>query len=144
MKKADFVYEIDEHETFFYSQLSERGKRQYAGLEAMKIGYNGVEIVSRRLDIHKHTVRKGKKELLTKTVLPTNKIRQKGGGRKKNSCCKGIDWNPVTRSFLFYCRQSNGLQCFMDKSDIMSNSAKIEIAKDFRELSRDKEVAEKL
>jgi len=32
----------------------------------------------------------------------------------------------------------------MDKSDIMSNSAKIEIAKDFRELSRDKEVAEKL
>ncbi|KAA6323555.1 hypothetical protein EZS27_027011, partial [termite gut metagenome] len=37
MKKEDFTYEIEKHEKFFYSQLSEREKRLYTGLEAMKI-----------------------------------------------------------------------------------------------------------
>lgn len=91
MKKSDFEYEIEKHEKFFYSQLSERGKRQYAGLEAMKIGYNGVSIISKKLDINKHTVRQGKKELLQKLILPSNKIRRKGGGRKKNACHQGLD-----------------------------------------------------
>jgi hypothetical protein len=91
MKKADFVYEIESHEIFFYTQLSERGKRQYAGLEAMKIGYNGVSVISEKFDIHKHTIRKGKKELTEQLVPPLNKIRKKGGGRKKNVCCKGSD-----------------------------------------------------
>jgi len=91
MKKEDFEYDIDKHESFFYSQLSERGKRQYAGLEAMKLGYNGVNDVSKRLGIHKHTIRKGKKELLDRIIPPTNKIRQKGGGRKKNACRKWIN-----------------------------------------------------
>lgn len=86
MKKVDFEYELETHERFFYSQLSERGKRQYAGLEAMKIGYNGVSIISKKLGIHKHTIRTGKKELLAQIVPPPKKIRQKGGGRKKNSC----------------------------------------------------------
>ena len=63
MKKEDFAYEIETHERFFYTQLSERGKRQYAGLEAMKIGYNGVSIISKKFAIHKHTIRTGKKEL---------------------------------------------------------------------------------
>jgi len=83
MKKVDFNYEIEKQEKFFYLQLSERGKRQYAGLEAMKLGYNGVAIVSLKYGIHRHTVRKGKKELLEQIVLPVGKVRQKGGGRKK-------------------------------------------------------------
>jgi predicted ArsR family transcriptional regulator len=91
MKKVDFTYDIETHEFFFYSQLSERGKRQYAGLEAMKHGYNGVEKVSKRFGIHKHTVRKGKKELLAQELPPANKIRKEGGGRKKNACCQGTD-----------------------------------------------------
>jgi hypothetical protein len=91
MQKIDFRYDIEKHEDFFYSQLSERGKRQYAGLEAMKQGYNGVKNISERFDIHKHTVRKGKKELLEQILPPSNKIRQKGGGRKKNFCRKMSD-----------------------------------------------------
>jgi hypothetical protein len=83
MKKEDFVYEIEEHEKFFYAQLSECGKRLYSGLEAMRAGYNGVAIISQRLDIHKHTVRRGKQELIEKILPPSGKIRQKGGGRKK-------------------------------------------------------------
>jgi hypothetical protein len=84
MKKSDFNYEISKHEMFFYSTLSERGKRQYAALEAMKLGYYGVKEVSQKFDIHIHTVRKGKKELLQQLVPPVNKVRQIGGGRKKN------------------------------------------------------------
>jgi hypothetical protein len=49
----------------------------------MKIGYNGVSVVSQKLGINKHTVRSGKKELLKQNVPPVGKIRQKGGGRKK-------------------------------------------------------------
>jgi hypothetical protein len=91
MKKEDFIYAIETHEKFFYSQLSEYEKRQYAGLEAMKLGYNGVVIISQKFNIHKHTVRRGKKELLARIVPPANKIRQQGGGRKKNVCNKEFD-----------------------------------------------------
>jgi transposase len=83
MKKEDFTYEIEKHEVFFYSQLSEREKRLYAGLEAMKAGYYGVSEVSKKFDIHIHTVRRGKKELLQETVPDTKRVRKKGGGRKK-------------------------------------------------------------
>jgi hypothetical protein len=84
MKKIDFEYDIERHEKFFISQLSERGKRLYVGLDAMKNGYNGVMTVSKKFGVHKLTIRKGKKELLSETVLPSNRVRQKGGGRKKN------------------------------------------------------------
>jgi len=83
MKKADFEYDVAKHESFFYEQLSERQKRLFVGLKAMEIGYYGVKEVSKRFDIHIHTVRRGKKELLLEIVPPAKKIRQKGGGRKK-------------------------------------------------------------
>jgi hypothetical protein len=44
----------------------------------MKLGYYGVMEAS-----HKFDIKKSKKELLQQTVSPGNKIRQKGGGRKK-------------------------------------------------------------
>jgi hypothetical protein len=91
MQKADFEYKIEKHEDFFYSQLSERGKRQYAGLEAMKLGYNGVKTVSKRFGLHHHTVRKGKQELLKREIPPVGKSRKKGGGRKKNAYNKRAD-----------------------------------------------------
>jgi hypothetical protein len=85
MKKVDFEYDIEKHEQFFFDQMTERGKRLYLGLQAMKLGYSGVSEVSQKFNTHKHTVRRGKKELLEQTVPPTKKIRQQGGGRKKNS-----------------------------------------------------------
>jgi len=86
MKKADFEYDIAKHEMFFYEQLLEHQKRLFVGLRAMEIGYYGVKEVSRKFDIHIHTVRRGKKELLSRTVPPVRKIRHKGGGRKKKFC----------------------------------------------------------
>ena len=85
MKKEDFEYDIAKHEKFFYEQLSERQKRLFVALKAMEIGYYGVKEVSKKFNMHIHTVRRGKKELLLHTVPPAKRIRQKGGGRKKNS-----------------------------------------------------------
>jgi hypothetical protein len=83
MKKADFTYDIDKHTMFLYSQMPERLRRLYVGLEAMKAGYSGVAKVSEQFNVHKHTVRRGKIELLQEIVPPAKRIRQKGGGRKK-------------------------------------------------------------
>jgi hypothetical protein len=83
MRKSHFTYDIEKHEQFFYKQLSEKDKRLYAGLEAMKIGYYGVESVSKKYSLSQHTVRRGKKELINESLSPEGYIRQKGGGRKK-------------------------------------------------------------
>ncbi|KAA6329121.1 hypothetical protein EZS27_022047 [termite gut metagenome] len=83
MKKIEFEYDLIKHEQFFYAHLSEVAQRQYAGLESMRSDYNGVAVVSERLGIHKHTVRKGKKELENEIIPREGFIRCKGGGRKK-------------------------------------------------------------
>jgi len=83
MKKTDFNYDIDKYTTLFYNNLSEKDKRLFAGIEAMKIGYSGVSVISKKWNIHKHTVRAGKKELLSEELTPHTVIRKKGGGRKK-------------------------------------------------------------
>lgn len=83
MKKSDFNIDPEKYSLIFYKNLSEKDKRLFAAVEAIRIGYNGVAEVSERLGIHKHTIRKGKKELLSENLLPSDRIRKKGGGRKK-------------------------------------------------------------
>jgi len=83
MKKSDFNYNIEKYDLLFFANLSEKDRRLYAGLEAMKIGYYGVKTISEKYNIHKHTVRTGQKELLTEILIPAHQIRKKGGGRKK-------------------------------------------------------------
>ncbi len=83
MKKVDFNVDIEKYTILFYNNLSEKDKRLFAGLESMKIGYSGVSTVSKKLNIHKHTIRTGKKELMSGELVPCFKVRKKGGGRKK-------------------------------------------------------------
>lgn len=47
----------------FYETLSEKDKRGYAGVEAMKFGRGGVAYISRVLGCSRKTVIKGLKEL---------------------------------------------------------------------------------
>lgn len=83
MKKTDFNYDIEKYNLLFLNNLSEKDKRLYAALEAMKIGYYGVNEISKIFNINKHTIRKGQKELLSGNIAPVGQIRRKGGGRKK-------------------------------------------------------------
>jgi hypothetical protein len=68
---------------YFFNTLNEKHKRLYAGLEAMRLGYYGVQAVSKKYGIHPHTVRRGKKELSSGNIEEGNDIRKAGGGRKK-------------------------------------------------------------
>lgn len=64
----------------FSSLLNEKQKRLYSGLEAIKIGYGGDQIISKLLGIDCHTVAKGRKEIMDYD-LEVERVRKKGGGR---------------------------------------------------------------
>ena len=69
----------------FFNHLDERRKRQYAATEALSLGYGGESAVHRAFGISIATIRKGLSELKRKSEVPKERIRKKGGGRKKNS-----------------------------------------------------------
>ena len=66
----------------FYSLLNEKERRIYAGLESLKLGYGGDIKIAKALGISKHTVAKGREQLL-QGELESERIRSVGGGRKK-------------------------------------------------------------
>jgi hypothetical protein len=84
MKKGE-TFDIDWKPLalLFFEYLSEKDKRLYCGLEAVRLGIHGVTEISSFYHIHPHTVRAGKKELLSGNLLPSDKVRRPGGGRKK-------------------------------------------------------------
>jgi len=68
----------------FYRTLSEKDKRRYAGIEALKLKHGGRIYIAKLFGCSRKTVRKGIKELFE---LPVDckyekRIRQSGGGRK--------------------------------------------------------------
>lgn len=54
---------IEQRMKKFYDTLSEKDKRRYAGVEAMKFGRGGVAYITRVLGCSRKTVIKGLKEL---------------------------------------------------------------------------------
>jgi hypothetical protein len=65
----------------FHSLLDEKQRRLYAGLEAYKLGHGGDQKIAQLFGIDRHTVAKGRRELLGGEVT-TQRIREVGGGRK--------------------------------------------------------------
>jgi hypothetical protein len=66
----------------FFSTLNEKQRRLYAGLESLKLGKKGNQIIADLLEINIKTVVTGKKELFSNSI-DINSIRSQGGGRKK-------------------------------------------------------------
>jgi len=75
------AHELKAAIVLFYSLLDEKQRRLYAGLEAYKIGHGGDEQIATLLGIDRHTVAKGRRELLSGEVS-SPRIRGMGGGRK--------------------------------------------------------------
>jgi hypothetical protein len=70
----------------YYDGLGEKDRRQYAAVEAIKLGHGGVTYISRLLCLDRSTVIQGKKELLAPAVdepIARGRQRRTGGGRKK-------------------------------------------------------------
>ena len=84
MKKGE-TFDIDVRPLLLYQHLSEKDRRLFCGLEAVRLGAHGVSNVSSFYHINPHTVRRGKSELLSGNLLPNDRIRRSGGGRKKKA-----------------------------------------------------------
>lgn len=69
----------------FYDTLSEKDKRRYAAIEALKLGHGGTVYISQVLGCSRKTITKGIGELrsLSDNDGFNNRIRKTGGGRKK-------------------------------------------------------------
>ncbi len=65
-----------------WPHLNERTRRLSAAVEAKAIGYGGISIVHRACGLSRSVIAKGIHEIERQEVLPAEKIRSKGGGRK--------------------------------------------------------------
>ncbi|HDN27479.1 MAG TPA: hypothetical protein ENG03_10375 [Thioploca sp.] len=74
--------EIEEQMQELYSRLSEKNRRLYAGIEALKLPYGGVSYIARIFAGSRDTVWRGIKELKEPETVLQNRERQVGGGGK--------------------------------------------------------------
>ena len=74
--------EIEKQMQELYNRLSEKNRRLYAGIEALKLPYGGVSYIARLFSCSRDTVLRGIKELKEEKTVEQNRDRQVGGGRK--------------------------------------------------------------
>lgn len=74
--------EVEQRMVNFYSTLSEKDRRRYAAIEALKLGWGGTTYASQLFGCCRATVSDGVKELEDEDALTLDKIRVAGGGRK--------------------------------------------------------------
>ena len=84
---TSYPAEIEQSMKKFYDTLSEKDKRRYAAIEALKLGHGGIVYISKVLGCDRDTASQGIQDL---TELPEQsgyykRIRKPGGGRK---CCE--------------------------------------------------------
>ena len=75
--------EVEEKMKGFYKSLNEKDRRRYAAIEVEKLGYGGMSYIERVLGNDRNTILKGIGELADPEALEQQRIREKGGGRKK-------------------------------------------------------------
>jgi transposase len=74
--------ELEQQMQELYRRLSEKNKRQYAAIEALKLSYGGISYIAKLFGCSRDTIRTGIKELGQEDKLPGNRNRKVGGGRK--------------------------------------------------------------
>src|SRR5882724_8337606 len=68
----------------YYQSLSEKDRRRFAALEAVKLGHGGTRYIAKVLGCDPQTVKEGRRELKQLPDEPAGSRRRKpGGGRKK-------------------------------------------------------------
>ena len=81
MQKYDL--KIEEKMKLFYDNLSEKDKRYYAAVEAMKLGHGGIEYLANLFKCARQTITKGLQELEeNKEIVKAGRSRRLGSGRK--------------------------------------------------------------
>lgn len=81
----------------FYTSLSEKDRRRYAGVEALKLGQGGRNYLARVLGCSRRTVTQGAREVSGLSGREVEqRIRQPGGGRKPYP----VTWADIDAKFL--------------------------------------------
>lgn len=84
--------EVESQMQNFYNSLSEKDRRRYAAVEALKLGRGGKTYISQLLGCDDEAMQWGRQELKEKEALARKRIRKPGGGRKRKvETEKGLD-----------------------------------------------------
>jgi hypothetical protein len=77
-----YSLEVEQQMRRFYGSLSEKDRRRYAAVEALKLGWGGITYISQLFKCDDKPIRDGMQELKQEEELNQSGIRQAGGGRK--------------------------------------------------------------
>lgn len=84
--------EVEQQMRGFYQSLSEKDRRRYAAVEALKLGRGGLSYISQLFRCDDEAMQRGKRELNDEESLSRKKLRRAGGGRKSSlATIEGID-----------------------------------------------------
>jgi transposase len=86
-----YPVEIERQMQEMYIRLSEKDKRLYAGVEALKLPYGGISYIAELFNCSRNTVMRGIAELQGQEIIPRHRNRSNGGGRKQLVEIKGND-----------------------------------------------------
>jgi hypothetical protein len=73
-----YTPEVEAKMKRLFDSLKENDRRRYAAIEALKLGYGGIEYIARVLDCDPKTIRVGLAELDGEAELGTGRVRKKG------------------------------------------------------------------
>jgi hypothetical protein len=84
--------QVEQQMQQFYHSLSEKDRRRYAAIEAVKLGWGGITYISQLFGCDYDTIRYGMEEYLDPSAMKRKGIRRSGGGRKSAfEKIKGLD-----------------------------------------------------
>lgn len=94
-----YSIEIEKQMQEVFNRLSEKDKRLYAGVEALKFPYGGISYIAKLFSCSRNTIQRGINELKENATIPKKRDRKAGGGRKQVTQ-KQTDINGVFLSIL--------------------------------------------
>ena len=74
----EYSAEMERQMKWFHQSLSEQDRRRYAAVEAEKLGFGGIEYVSRLLGCDAKTIRQGREDLQQPADPVPDRVRKKG------------------------------------------------------------------
>lgn len=83
MLMTPYSSKVEQQMQRFYGSLNERDRRRYAAIEAVKLGWGGMSYIQQLLHCDYYTLQLGMSELSDDNPLNQDRIRGKGGGRKR-------------------------------------------------------------
>lgn len=81
-QRQPYTPDIEQKMKIYYQSRSEKDRRRYAAIEALKLGYGGVSYVVRLLGCNHRTVERAIEELSSPEAMNQTRIRAQGAGRK--------------------------------------------------------------